>query len=129
MVDFIVKYWVQELFVLIIAGMTAMWKKMSLKKTEYSLLKAGMLALLHDRLYESCSFYIKQGWCGLNDRHNLECMYKPYKALGGNGTGENLYTRCLELPIEPPSYYEHECVTRVSSDTVVSSFSKEKKEV
>ncbi len=99
--DFILKYWVQELFVLIIAGMTAMWKRMSLKKTEYGLLKAGMLALLHDRLYETCSFYIRRGWCDVGDRHNLECMYKPYKALGGNGTGENLYIRCMELPLEP----------------------------
>ncbi|WP_029201430.1 hypothetical protein [Oribacterium sp. NK2B42] len=25
-----------------------------------------------------------------------------YKALGGNGTGEALYKKCMELPIEPP---------------------------
>jgi hypothetical protein len=25
------------------------------------------------------------------DRSNLEYLYKPYKALGGNGTGESLY--------------------------------------
>lgn len=98
--EFIVKYWIQELFALIIVVITAMWKRLTHRKTEYDLLKAGMLALLHDRLYELCSFYIARGYCDVGDRHNLECMYKPYKALGGNGTGENLYIRCMDLPLE-----------------------------
>ena len=100
MIDFIVRYWIQELFVLIIAVITAMWKKLAFKKKEYDLLRAGMLALLHDRLYESCSFYIARGYCDVDDRHNLECLYKPYKALGGNGTGESLYKKVLDLPLE-----------------------------
>lgn len=29
----------------------------------------------------------------MGDRDNLEYMFKPYKALGGNGTGEELYNR------------------------------------
>jgi hypothetical protein len=29
----------------------------------------------------------------------LRYLYKPYKALGGNGTGESLYKKCLELPL------------------------------
>lgn len=71
------------------------------KKTEYTVLREGILALLHDRLYTACSFFIDRGWCSVDDRENLECMYKPYKALGGNGTGEHLYHRCMELPIRP----------------------------
>ena len=58
------------------------------------------LALLHDRLYQACQFYLKRGFCTLEDRDNLEYMFKPYKALGGNGTGEELYNRCLALPYE-----------------------------
>ena len=38
-------------------------------------------------------------YCGRQD--NLEYMFRPYKALGGNGTGEELYNRCLALPYEP----------------------------
>ena len=36
----------------------------------------------------------------VDDRDNLEYMFKPYKTLGGNGTGEELYNRCLALPYE-----------------------------
>ena len=71
-----------------------------LKKSEYEVLKEGILALLHDRLYQACSFFIEKGYCSLEDRANLEYLYKPYKALGGNGTGEHLYRKCLELPFK-----------------------------
>ena len=64
-------------------------------------INAGVLALLHDRLYQACTFYLKRKYCTLEDRDNLEYMFRPYKALGGNGTGEDLYNRCLALPYEP----------------------------
>ena len=57
------------------------------------------MALLHDRIYQACSFFIARGYCTPEDRSNLEYLYKPYKALGGNGTGESLYNKCLELPL------------------------------
>ena len=60
-----------------------------------------VLALLHDRLYQACQFYISRGYCTVGDRDNLEYMFKPYKALGGNGTGEELYNRCLALEYGP----------------------------
>ena len=99
MIDFIVKYWVQELFALIIAVITWLWKLLMDKKKENELIKEGMMALLHDRIYQACSFFLAQGWCSTEDRSNLECLYVPYKALGGNGTGESLYKKCLELPL------------------------------
>ena len=94
------KYWVQELFALVIGAITWMAKRLVLRKNEYDVLKEGMLALLHDRLYQACSFFIEKGYCSLEDRENLEYLYEPYKALGGNGTGENLYRKCLELPFK-----------------------------
>lgn len=99
MIDFIVKYWVQELFALIIAVITWLWKLLMDKKKENELIKEGMMALLHDRIYQACSFFLAQGWCTAEDRSNLEYLYTPYKALGGNGTGESLYKKCLELPL------------------------------
>ena len=50
---------------------------------------------------EACQFYISRGYCTVGDRDNLEYMFKPYKALGGNGTGEELYNRCLALEYGP----------------------------
>jgi hypothetical protein len=96
--DWILKYWVQELFALIIAVLGWCVKKLKGKKSEYDVLREGILALLHDRLYATCSIFIARGWASLDDRENLECLYKPYKALGGNGTGEHLYHEVLKLP-------------------------------
>jgi len=98
MAEFVMKYWIQTLFGILIGTITWMWKKMVLKKKEYDVLRAGILALLHDRLYQSCSFFIVRGYCSLEDRSNLDYLFTPYKALGGNGTGESLYHKCMDLP-------------------------------
>ena len=103
MAEFILKYWVQELFALIIAAITWIAKALRRKKTEYDVLREGILALLHDRLYQACSFFLARGYCTVEDRNNLEYLYNPYKALGGNGTGESLYRKCLELPFAADS--------------------------
>jgi hypothetical protein len=99
LIDFILHYWIQELFALIIAIITWLWQALLRRKRENDEIKEGMMALLHDRIYQACSFFLKRGWCSLEDRSNLEYLYTPYKALGGNGTGESLYKKCLELPL------------------------------
>ena len=100
MIDFIVKYWIQELFVLIITVLTWCVGKLRKKHDENDKVKEGMMALLHDRLYQACSFFIARGWATLDDRENLEYLYRPYKALGGNGTGETLYHTVEKLPYQ-----------------------------
>lgn len=59
----------------------------------------GLLAILHDRIYQACNFYIRQGWVDVQGLRNLEYMYKPYAAMGGNGTAKELYERVKDLPI------------------------------
>ena len=103
MKDFIVKYWVQELMAAIVAAMGFLANKVRVWKQKQDLVTAGVLALLHDRLYQAFQVYLNRGYCTLEDRDNLEYMFRPYKALGGNGTGEELYNRCMALPYEPES--------------------------
>lgn len=103
MKDFIVKYWIQELMAAIVAAIGFIANKVRVWKKKQDLITDGVLAILHDRLYQACQFYLKRGYCTLEDRDNLEYMFRPYKALGGNGTGEELYNRCVALPYEPES--------------------------
>ena len=98
MKDFIAKYWVQEAMAAITAAVAFCLKKVYAWKNEQDLVKQGVLAILHDRLYQACRHHLQCGYCTLADRDNLEYMFRPYKALGGNGTGEELYNRCLALP-------------------------------
>ena len=66
--------------------------------------KSALLALLHDRLYSACGYYLDRGWCGAEDKRNLEYMFRPYEKLGGNGTCKAMYNQCMALPMHP----EHE---------------------
>ena len=62
-------------------------------------IKDGLLAIMHDRLYQSCTFYIKQGSIDTGGLKNIEYLYKSYHALGGNGTGTELYNRAKAMPL------------------------------
>lgn len=59
----------------------------------------GLLAIMHDRLYQACTYYSQQGWINASGLKNLEYLYQSYHALGGNGTGTELYNRAKALPI------------------------------
>lgn len=76
------------------------WGYLVKKVTEYKTIKDGLLAIMHDRLYQSCTYYIKQGHIDMGGLKNLEYLYKSYHALGGNGTGTELYNRAKALPIQ-----------------------------
>ncbi len=103
LVETIQEYWVQEVMTVITGALAWLARKVQKWKQEQDLVKQGVLAILHDRLYQACQFYLKRGYCTIDDRDNLEYMFRPYKALGGNGTGEELYNRCLALPYGPES--------------------------
>lgn len=76
------------------------WGYLIKKVTEYKNIKGGLLAIMHDRLYQSCTYCIKQGYIDASGLKNLEYLYKNYHELGGNGTGTELYTRAKSLPIK-----------------------------
>ena len=61
MLEFIVKYWAQWLFGIVAAGLTAAYRNLSKKikaqKEENKAIKNGLLAILHDRLYQACTHY------------------------------------------------------------------------
>jgi hypothetical protein len=85
-----------------------LFKKIKGVMKKVTLLEVGVLAILHDRLYQSCSHFINQGYCSLQDRKNLEYMFTAYHGLGGNGTCEDVYNVFCELPYELPVGHKNE---------------------
>ena len=89
----------------IISSLVAMGKfihagqKKQQKQSE--LIKNANLALLHDRLYQCCNYYIDRKWVTSNDLRNLDYMYHPYHELGGNDVCTVLVERCKALEIRP----------------------------
>ena len=62
-------------------------------------MKKAIKALLHDRLYQSSHFYLKQEFVDMEGLTNVGYIYESYHELGGNGTGTALYNKIKELPI------------------------------
>lgn len=104
MLDWIIRYWVQWLFGLICAALLAGYRRLAKRvkeqEEERKAIKARLLAILHDRLYAECSRYIAQGSIDTDGLRNLEYLYRSYHALGGNGTGTELYNRAKALQIK-----------------------------
>ena len=74
-------------------------KRIKAQEEEREAIKEGLLAILHDRLYAECSRCLAQGSIDTDAMRNLEYLYRSYHALGGNGTGTELYNRAKALPI------------------------------
>lgn len=64
--------------------------------------KDGLLAILHDRLYQLAILYLTNPQQGLtvDEFDNLDHIYKAYHSLGGNGTGTKLYNQCCKMSIK-----------------------------
>lgn len=77
--------------------------KFQRQKTEerFQKIESANLALLHDKIYQQCISFLEQGWISVDDLENLEYIWKGYKGLGGNGTGEALYNKVVSLPHKP----------------------------
>lgn len=57
------------------------------------------LATGYDKLYRYAEFYILTNQITVEEKKNLERIYNGYHALGGNGTGTELFYKCQELPM------------------------------
>lgn len=67
-------------------------------ENRFKRLEYANVAILHDKIYKQCSEFLEQGWISIDDLENLEYLWRGYRELGGNGTGETLYKKVLDLP-------------------------------
>jgi len=98
MQDWIIKYWLQVVFGCIIAALTLAYRKLACQVKRQDYICLGMMALLWDRLYQIYEECEKAGEISINGLRNVENIYKQYHALGGNGTGTEIYQRLCNLP-------------------------------
>lgn len=69
------------------------------KYSSNKLIKGGVLAILHNKIYTLGKQYIARGYITVEDLDDYEHLYRAYHALGGNGTGTEIYERVKNLPI------------------------------
>lgn len=63
--------------------------------------KAGLQAVLRDRLQQAYKHYEAKGYAEPDDRDNFENMYQQYHTLGANGVMDDIRTKFFQLPTHP----------------------------
>lgn len=99
MTEFIQQYWLEFLFGLAVTVLTFCYNRLLKKLKEQEAIKKGLIAILHDRLFQAGLYFIEKEEITLTALHNIEGIYVAYHELGGNGTGTEIYERVKELPI------------------------------
>lgn len=97
MLDFIIKYWLEFIFGLMVAYLT---KKIKTLHNREKAVENGVQALLRNELIRRYREYETKGEISILDKENIEHMFKEYKNLGGNGTVAKMYDEILSLPIK-----------------------------
>ena len=78
-------------------------KSLDLDKRERENLNSAMLAVLHNKIFKNGCDYIRRGSITVAELNDLEKMYKPYEAMGGNSTAKTVMVNVRQLPIKNES--------------------------
>ena len=98
--EFIIKYWLEVLFGLMVAGLGAGYRNLASRLKEQEAIKLGIQALLRDRIIQAYNHYLEKRYCPIYARQNIEALFVQYQALGGNGVIANLVEHLKDLPTE-----------------------------
>ena len=102
MLAIFIKYWVEFAFGVIAGGLIAGYRKLMNKQKKVEIeqraIGNGVMALLRDRIIQSCNHYREKGFCPMYALENIEALHKEYKALGGNGAVTTLVEEMHRLP-------------------------------
>lgn len=74
------------------------WIKGMLKKQKE--FESALKALAHDSFYRQCRYLLPQENMSEDELENLNYLHDAYTSLGLNGTGEELYQKCLKKKIK-----------------------------
>jgi len=77
-----------------------LYHKQKCQSARQDAVEEGLKALLHDRIYQIYISCEEKGYATVADIENLEYQYRPYHALGGNGTGTELFERVKRMPLK-----------------------------
>ena len=103
MLEFIMKYWLECLFGLIVTGLTAgvtrINKKLKEEKVRNQAIENGVRDILRMQIldtYERCKV---AGTITVSRKDAIDSAYNSYHALGGNGTITQVHNELMGMPI------------------------------
>ena len=106
MFEFILKYWIEFLFGVIISGMGIIGKILYGQYLKNKAIGKGVEALLRNGIVQTYNKWSEKGYCPIYARENAIRMYEPYHTLGGNDVATDLIEDLKKLPTEPPKKRE-----------------------
>ena len=71
-----------------------------LQHRQNTAVRAGLRAILRDRLLQAYHSCARRGYAAPDERQNFENVYLQYHALGGNGVMDDVRRRFFGLPME-----------------------------
>ena len=84
---------IPRMFLTMVAGLISIIRQIRV-------MKSAMKASLRDRLVQGYKYGIRQGFADMEDRKNMENIYRQYHILGGNGDMRDLRKTFRHLPME-----------------------------
>lgn len=103
MLEFITKYWLEEAFALVLAGIGIAQKRLSKRmkdeKARNEAIENGVRDMLRLTIldnYERCK---AAGVISVSRKDAIDSAYNSYHALGGNGTITQVHQEIMAMPI------------------------------
>lgn len=79
---------------------SGLWALISKRLEKKDVKTQMLLGLAHDRIMHLGMVYIDRGWITHDEYENFhEYLYKPYKKMGGNGTGDHIMSEVDKLEL------------------------------
>lgn len=97
MAEFIIKYWLEIAFTLVVGAVSYIFKKITGLYKRQKAVEQGVQALLRNELIRRYREYETKGEISILDKENIEHMYNEYRNLGGNGTVASMYEDLMRL--------------------------------
>lgn len=92
-----------------IPGMIAsLFTFIRLQRRQDNAVRAGLRAILRDRLLQAFRGCARRGYAAPDERQNFENMYVQYHALGGNGVMDDVRRKFFALPMEKERNEAHD---------------------
>ena len=109
-VETISKYWLNWFCSIITALLALVYRRVLLIKKASEAKKLedekqnkalcdAMVALMRDRIFQSCRYHLKNGFITTNDLDVLNALYDSYHTLGGDTVATKLVERVHDLKI------------------------------
>jgi hypothetical protein len=104
MKELLLKHIIEIIFCCITGVFTFYLQKLKYELQQYKYIQSSLKALLRDRLFQGCKYFIKQGYINFEEYENLTDLYNEYINLGGNGTAKAIYEKLKNLEIKQVNF-------------------------